>query len=133
MDIQSVTSALAPAFIAGFAVQQAVEVVGSLISFKKDWDQNIKPKKAVLSFVAIAFSAAVVCATGLDVLRPFGSSTTTGPRHWIEALVTIVFISAGTEGFNSLMTWLSYKKEDAKASAAGNKNEKKTSLELLPS
>jgi hypothetical protein len=43
------------------------------------------------------------------------------PSPFWHAVVTIIFISAGTEGFNSLLKWISYKKEDAKASAANTK------------
>jgi hypothetical protein len=60
-----------------------------------------------------------------------------------EKIVSVAFISAGTEGFNSLMKWLSYKKEDAKATAAKNKGGTQTgdasspktaqSLDWLPS
>jgi len=120
-SISDIVKALAPAFVAGFAVQQGVEVVSSLCAQAvKDWEKNISKKKAILTLVSLAISAWVVAFAKLDVMQVFAASKNC-EAPFTHGLVTVIFISAGTEGFNSLLKWISYKKEDAKASAAGTK------------
>jgi hypothetical protein len=138
--------ALAPAFAAGFAVQQIIEIVDSVVVWRGKWnptDQDTVPrKKAILSLISVGIATLLVLLDPLDfdVLTAIGAKTT---GVLAERIVSIAFISAGTEGFNSLMKWLTYKKEDAKATAAKNKggtqtvdaNSQKTaqSLDWLPS
>ena len=119
-SVSAVVQGLAPAFIAGFAVQQAVEVVSSVAALATKLDDDVKIKKAVLSLVAVAFAACIVATLGIDVFQVFNSTGVCPSPIW-HGIVTTVFISAGTEGFNSLLKWISYKKEDAKASAADKK------------
>jgi hypothetical protein len=119
-SISDIVKALAPAFVAGFAVQQAVEVVSSVAAFAPKFDDNVKIKKATLSVVAVAFAACIVAALDLDVLKVFNATEVCPSPVW-HGIITTIFSSAGTEGFNSLLKWLSYKKEDAKASAADKK------------
>lgn len=56
-----------------------------------------------------------------------GNSTPKTPQphvpDWVDQIVTILFISGGTEGFNALLKFLNYKKEDAKASAASSQSD----------
>ena len=133
-SLTSIVTGLAPAFIAGFAVQQAVEVISSLLAFSKGLDNNIKAKKAVLSLIAVVISAIVVTSSKFDVFAPFSGDTGHSGAH---VFLTIVFVSAGTEGFNSLLKWLSYKKEDVKATAADKKhalaNGAGSALQKMPS
>lgn len=118
---------LAPAFIAGFGVQQTVEVIDSLITWLGSWDpskaDDVRKKKAILSLVSVAIAAVLTGLGGgsIDVLKPFVKEG----YQWglFGGLITVIFISGGTEGFNSLMKWLSYKKEDAKATAAKAKSD----------
>jgi hypothetical protein len=121
--MNEITKSLATCFATGFAVQQAVEIVSSCLSLRKEWDSNIQRKKAVLSLTAFGLSLLFVCSLKLDVIQPLrgDSALPTGWPLYMQGLVTVVFISAGTEGFNSLLKWLSYKKEDAKATAADKK------------
>lgn len=109
--------ALAGPFIAGFAVQQGVEVFSSLIALRENIDSDVKKKKAWFSVASILLSTVAVVGGGLDVLKIFAPGSPT----WVSTFITIIFVSAGTEGFNSLLKWLGYKKEDAKATAAKNK------------
>jgi|SRR5215467_1725431 len=116
---------LTPAFIAGFGVQQTVEVIDSLVSGWVKWDpsnpEDVRKKKAILSCVSVAIAAVLTGLGGgnIDVLKPFIKQG----YQWgfFGGLISVIFISGGTEGFNTLMKWLSYKKEDAKATAAKNK------------
>ncbi|HEV2962123.1 MAG TPA: hypothetical protein VG649_09890 [Candidatus Angelobacter sp.] len=107
--------ALAAPFVAGFAVQQAVEVIGSICALNEEFDKNVKLKKATFSLLSLLFAWLIVACAGLDVLQPFIQGD---PGKFIHRFTTIIFLSAGTEGFNSLLKWLNYKKDDAKAIAA---------------
>jgi hypothetical protein len=122
--------ALSPAFAAGFAVQQIVEIADSVVVWGGIWDptnqSTIPSKKAILSLISVFIAALLVWLdpNDLDVLTAIGAKST---AVLAERIVSVAFISAGTEGFNSLMKWLSYKKEDAKATAAQNRGGTQTS------
>ena len=81
MDSTSVSStakialALAPAFIAGFAVQQAVEIASSWLSLEKKLDENVKLKKALLSGLSVVIAAFIITCSNLNVLSPFPTIT----------------------------------------------------------
>jgi hypothetical protein len=122
--------ALAAPFIAGFAVQQGVEVISSVLALIQSWDDSVKVKKVTLSIISIVISWIIVANSGLDVLQPFIQGEAGSFTH---RLTTIIFVSAGTEGFNSLLKWLSYKKEDAKATAATNKQAAAGAMEHMSS
>jgi hypothetical protein len=130
MDSSSLSNsiqALAPAFVAGFAVQQAVEVVSSIAAFIPGFDAAVKVKKLTLLAVSLAFSWFVVCHFQLDIIQAVTPRLKDGAplpsfSCW-NAIVTIIFISAGTEGFNSLLKWLNYKKEETKTRAADKKQQ----------
>lgn len=131
---------LAPAFIAGFGVQQTIEVIDSLATWRWNWDPSnagdMRMKKAILSLVSVIIAAVLTGLGGgnIDVLKPFIKEG----YQWgfFGGVVTVIFISGGTEGFNSLMKWLSYKKEDAKAAAAkakGDTGNTAAGLKTMPS
>jgi hypothetical protein len=115
LSLAQIASNLAPAFAAGFAVQQCLQVVDAVAS----WDQ-MKPdkKKGIMGLISLVLGA-LLAVSGLRVLIAIA------PNHPISApidiLVSALVISAGTEGFNSIMKFLSYQKESAKADAAVKK------------
>jgi len=111
--------ALAAPFIAGFAVQQGVEIISSIACLYGKLDGSVKAKKALFSIVAVVLSGILVSFLKLDVLVPFLKDKQSTK---MSVFATIIFVSAGTEGFNSLLKWLSYKKDAAKATAATEKN-----------
>jgi len=111
--------ALAAPFIAGFAVQQGVEIISSVACLYSKLDGNVKAKKALFSIVALVLSWVMVSSLKLDVLVPFLKDKQSTN---MSIFATTIFVSAGTEGFNSLLKWLSYKKDAAKATAAAEKN-----------
>jgi hypothetical protein len=121
--LSNYTSGLAPAFIAGFGVQQAVEIFDSLVTWLSNWDpsdaKDTRKKKALLSCVSVIIATVLVVfgAGQIDVLKPFFDTTS---YRWglLSGIITVIFISAGTEGFNSLTKWMSYQKETAKVTAA---------------
>lgn len=121
--------ALAAPFIAGFAVQQGVEVLSSFISLIGKIDGDTKVKKAIFSAFSVILAWIIVAYAHLDVLKPFIQGT----PDWVNSFTTIIFVSAGTEGFNSLLKWLSYKKDDAKANAATTKAQAGAAVHSLAS
>jgi hypothetical protein len=110
-----VVQALAPAFAAGFAVQQLLELADPVLDTfitknlgKPDW------KKPLLSLIALGIGLALAIGAHLHVLAPLGVKVNSA---W-DDVVTGIFISGGTQGFNSLMKFLGYAKDKKKSDAA---------------
>jgi hypothetical protein len=104
-----VVEALGPAFAVGFAVQQVLEIVDPVIEavVPKNW------KKTILGLIALAIGLAAAYGAKVRVLGPLG---VTSAGAW-DPIVTGVIVSAGTQGFNSVMKFLGYAKENKKAAA----------------
>jgi len=105
--------ALGLAFAAGFAVQQALELLDPVLA-RLIGDAD---KKVVLGLVSLALGLILSFAAGLRVLQALGVSNV----DFIDGVVTGLIISAGTEGFNSIMKFLGYAKEEKKGDAAVKK------------
>jgi hypothetical protein len=60
------------------------------------------------------------------VLRPLSPDV----PPWVDVVATGLFISGGTEGFNSLMKFLGYKKEEKKAEAQAMREKAPDDVEL---
>ncbi|MFQ5852553.1 MAG: hypothetical protein ACE5JU_18485 [Candidatus Binatia bacterium] len=121
--METLVKALGPAFAAGFAVQQLLEVLDPLIIKiigKAD-------KKLVLGIVAFVFGLGLAFGTGLRILQPLGVANA---GIW-DAIVTGLVISAGTEGINSILKFLGYTKEREKAIAAMEKEAAEDALALV--
>lgn len=109
--MEKLVMALGPAFAAGFAVQRLLELLDPVF----DAVESIKSaKKVVLGLVSLAFGVVLVFSFGLSVLQPLGIN---GSRI-LDGIVTALVVSAGTEGFNSILKFLGYAKENKKAEAA---------------
>jgi hypothetical protein len=108
--MNELATALGPAFAAGFAVQRILEMLDS-IGFSNLGDR----KKLVFSLVSLAVGLTLAFAGGIRVLR-YLSQAPVAP-DWVDACVTGLIVSGGTEGFNSIMKFLSYKKEEKKGDA----------------
>jgi hypothetical protein len=108
--VDKLVLALGPAFAAGFAIQRLMELLDSFLGGSLP-EAN---KKRVAALVSLAFACLVTFVGGLRVLLPLGMSGS----NLMDGLVTMLVISAGTEGFNSIMKFLGYAKEDKKADAA---------------
>jgi hypothetical protein len=106
--MDKLVTALGPAFAAGFAVQQLLEILDPLM------DKIKVDKKFLLGIVSLIAGLVLSFGAGLRVLQPLGIA---GSDTW-DALVTGLIVSAGTEGFNSIMKFLGYSKEKQKANAA---------------
>jgi len=122
LDVTKVTSALAPAFAAGFAVQQAIEVVDTVLAVFSKWWQglagNTALKKLVAMLIGLLLAIVLVLGGNFDVIKPLLTAGNSVPG-FVSGLITVIFISGGTEGFNSLIKWITWKKEEAKSQAAG--------------
>lgn len=122
---------LAPVFAAGFAVQQLLEILTSILDLDSR-EQFQKYKKAILGLIALVLGFILAYKGYLQVLHPlFVSETQVDPTthkvtfyysrdipDYLDFIVTALVISAGTEGVNSILKFLKYKKEDTKTEAA---------------
>ena len=108
--MDTLVKALGPAFAAGFAIQQLLEILDPLII--KIIGQA--DKKLVLGIVAFIVGLVLAFGAGLSILEPLGVADT---GIW-DTIITGLVISAGTEGINSILKFLGYTKEKEKATAA---------------
>jgi hypothetical protein len=109
--LEKLVVALGPAFAAGFAVQQLLEIVAPAV------DKIKVDKKLVLSLLSLVVGLVLAFGAGLRVLQPLGVANV---NFVLDAIVTALIISAGTEGFNSIMKFLGYTK-DKRGQDAGAK------------
>ena len=108
--MDTLVKALGPAFAAGFAIQQLLEILDPLII--KIIGQA--DKKLVLGIVAFIVGLVLAFGAGLSILEPLGVANA---GIW-DTIITGLVISAGTEGINSILKFLGYTKEKEKATAA---------------
>ena len=109
MDISKLIVALAPAFAAGFALQRLLEIVDPIVEITP----IARAKKAILGVVSFVAGLGIAAWAPMRVLShllvPEGSVSPV-----LDYLVTALFVSGGTEGFNSILKFLNYKKEETK-------------------
>jgi hypothetical protein len=110
--------ALLAAFAAGFSIQQLLEILDAPFSL---FLTNQTVKKSVLGLLSLGIGLLVAWQGQIHIFQLLGASSAAFPPA-LDTFLTAVFISAGTEGFNSLMKFANYKKEDAKTSAAAQKS-----------
>jgi hypothetical protein len=136
-SITAVAVALAPGFACGFAVQQALQILDPVVQwilnlvgglFHKKDDEKNQPidgdtKRAVLGLISFVIGMLIADFGHLNILTALISALKSQVEvsSWIDILVSGLIISAGTEGFNSIMKFLSYQKEAAKSDAAVKK------------
>lgn len=105
--MNDVVNSLAPVLVAGFALQQLLELLDPVL------EAIIKPhKKWILSAVALVVGLLLTLVMGLRVLAPLG--ITRAP--WLDAIITAFFITGSTKGVNDLIKLIGYRKEEAKQS-----------------
>jgi hypothetical protein len=102
-------------FVAGFIVQRFLEILDPLTT-KLVKDPNTK--KIVLGLVSLAIGCTLASCMDIRIFHELLKPENTKLPNWLDVLFSGVFISAGTEGFNSLMKFANYKKEASKADAA---------------
>jgi len=129
--MENIIKGLVPVFAAGFAIQQFLEVPGTLIEIYGG-EKAQQYKKIILGVLgAIVGCLLAASVDDLAVLRILlthdvtdatGKVTTVIPviNDYIEVLVTGLILSAGTEGVNSILKFMKYSKEDKKNAAAAS-------------
>lgn len=105
-------TALAPVFAAGLAIQQLGEILSPLVD-KLATDY----KKIILGVVSLILGLVLAFTARLHVLQLLGITPAAG-LDTIDAVITGLIISGGTEGINSILKFLKYTKEDKKNEAA---------------
>jgi hypothetical protein len=107
--MENLITALAPVFAAGLAIQQLGEILDPILD-------KVGPtyKRVVLALVSLSLGLVVAFAAKLHVLALLGARD----DDVLNPLVTGLIISGGTEGINSILKFLKYKKEDTKNHAA---------------
>ena len=99
---------LGPVFIAGFALQQLLELLDPVL------ERMLKSQKAwILSALAFLLGLGITLVLGLRVLRPFGLTR----GGWLDAILTALLISSGTKWLNDLLKIINYKKQELLARA----------------
>ena len=112
----SIVQTLTVPFAAGFVVQRFLEIVDPLIS---RWFKDPNTKKICLGLVSLGIGFCLACGLHLRIFHALLQyDCDEALWNFADFFATAVFISAGTEGFNSLMKFASYKKEASKADAA---------------
>jgi hypothetical protein len=104
------------AFAAGFSIQQLLEIIDPLASSFLKTDAL---KKSVLSLTSLVLGGVIASVGQMHIFHILGAVSFPGS---LDTFLSAVFISAGTEGFNSILKFANYKKEEAKALAAGEKS-----------
>ena len=107
--MDEIAKSLGPAFAAGFAVQRTLEILDPL--FGKLGDS----KKIIFSLISLGMGLAIAFGARFQMLHILASNISMRPTF--DMLITSLVISGGTEGFNSIMKFLSYKKEEKKIDA----------------
>ena len=105
-------TALAPVFAAGMGIQQLGELLSPLVD-KISADN----KKIVLGLLSLTLGLVLAFTAKLRVLQILGVTPASG-LDTVDTIVTGLIISGGTEGINSILKFLKYKKEDTKNLAA---------------
>jgi hypothetical protein len=103
--MDSLIEALAPAFVASFALQQLIELLDPIL------DKVLKPhKKWILSVVSLITGFALTLGLDLRIMQALGVTR----LPWLDVILTALFITGGTKAINDLIKLIGYKKEELK-------------------
>jgi hypothetical protein len=108
--VDELVKGLAPAFAAGFAIQRLLEIADHLLG--QPGATTPAGKKTALATISLVVAVALAAFGEIRVLDPLGIDATGA-----DVVVTALVISAGTEGANSIMKFLGYKKAEKEAEA----------------
>jgi hypothetical protein len=112
MDIATLVAALAPAFASGFALQRLLEILDPIL----DKIRSGEHKKVVLGLISFSSGLGLAAWPRMRVLSHLVVTPEYVPQ-FVDYMVTALILSGGTEGFNSILKFLNYKKEETKAAA----------------
>lgn len=110
-NIAKLIPALAPTFAAGLGIQQLGELLSPLLD-----RISTEYKKVVFGLISLTLGLAVAFLFDLLVLNVL-LGTTYRHTNW-DFVITGVIISGGTEGVNSILKFMKFKKEETKNEAA---------------
>jgi hypothetical protein len=118
----TLTTALGPAFAAGFALQRLLDLLDPVLSWPfPPKDTHGEPtragqvKKLVLSIVSLVMGIVIARTCGLHVIQALEGLDAAVP--W-DVFLTGLIISGGTEGVNSIVKFVGYAKDAKKGEAA---------------
>jgi hypothetical protein len=115
ISMETLVKALGPAIVAAFAVQQLLELldpgVVRLFRLEGNDEKDKKKKRLVLGIVSLIVG--LVLAFGVDEMRVL-QNLGVADVDFLDAIVTAVIISGGTEGSNSVLKILEYLKGSLK-------------------
>jgi hypothetical protein len=117
--MDDLVKALIVPFVAAFIVQRFLDILDPLTS-KLIQDANVK--KIVLGLASLGIGWILAGFLTLQLFHLLVKPETSLPG-WLDEFFTGIFISAGTEGFNSLLKFANYKKEASRADAAAKRGQ----------
>jgi hypothetical protein len=120
--MDKIVEGLGPAFAAGFAVQQLLEILDPIL------DKVKVNKKLFLGLISLIVGFALASGARLHVLQAFG---VVNAGFW-DIVVTGLIISGGTEGFNSIMKYMGYSKDNAKKNLESSEDGRPATNVSLP-
>jgi hypothetical protein len=149
--MDAIIAALAPVFAAGFAVQRLLEVLDPVLFPKESDEvkrandgadaandqknglaagtsaaqrvaNKAALKKRILGLISLILGIGLVLGTGIRVLHATGlAGITPFVTDPIDAMVTALVISAGTDGVNSMLKFLAYAKDNQNPDSGSSK------------
>jgi hypothetical protein len=113
--MNDLAQALLLPFAAGFIVQRFLELLDPITS---KWIKDPTTKRIVLAWAALVLGLVLAWTLHLEIFHDMKLPQGANLPDWLDTIFTAIFISAGTEGFNSLLKFAYYRKESSKADAA---------------
>jgi len=111
MEMSEIIKALTVPFAAGFVVQRVVEILDTYTTAKFASSDN---KKFIVGVFSVGLGCVLAGCGQIRIFQLLGWN-----MNWfLDYAATGIFISGGSEGFNSLLKFANYKKEASKADAA---------------
>jgi hypothetical protein len=117
--VNPLVESLGPVFIAGFALQQLLELASPL--FDK-WGQS--SGAWVAKVFVFGLSLAITLILPLRALRPFGITS----AGWLDALLTALLVSSGTAWLDDLLKIIRLKKLEMQARAQNAAPDRRESI-----
>jgi hypothetical protein len=115
-DCANLTQALLVPFVAGFIVQRFLELIDP---FTTAYIADANRKKLILGAISLLLGWSLAGYGDIEIFKALCWNM----RPAVDVFFSGIFISAGTEGFNTLMKFANYKKEATKAEAAQKKSQ----------
>lgn len=117
----NLSSALAIIIILGFAIQQLIELVDHVFPIARNNKDSAETttgpgkKKKIVDFISVIL-AAILVFVSYKIGEPIKTiGFIPGNSYdWIDKVVTVLVLSAGTEGMNIAIKYFDYVKEDRK-------------------